>query len=109
MPSTTDARTSEQRTVAALAQSAFERDRMIAWYAAEVQNARWLHSRDSALIEAREREIEAQEREIEDLQAVVGALQAQVAGLLGSTSWRVTLPLRVLRRPKRYLARLVGR
>lgn len=72
--------------------SLFERDRMIAWYAAQVANLR-------AASETNLRESQRQVRESQDL----------VTALRASTSWKVTLPLRVLRRPMVYLRVLVRR
>lgn len=91
-----------QRTVEALAQSAFERDRLIAWYAAELHNARYVQRRDRAALEAKQ-------RELDELHSLAGDLSRQLDAVLASTSWRVTLPLRAARRPRHYLARLIAR
>ena len=93
---------STKRTVEAMAQSAFERDRLIAWYAAELHNARDMQGRDRAALEAKR-------REVDELHALAGNLSAQLDAVLASTSWRVTLPLRAARRPRHYLARLMAR
>ena len=69
-------------TVEALELTAFARERLVAWYSGELRSVR--------------------EREV-TLAAELERSRQMVHGLLTSTSWRVTLPLRALRRPGRYL------
>lgn len=86
---------SSAMTMDAMRQTAFERERMIAWYAAEVAN----HRSRTARLEA----------EIAAVGAHGSQLQTRIDSLLGSTSWRVSLPVRVARRPGAYLRKLAGR
>jgi hypothetical protein len=73
----------------ALEQSSFERERMVAWYAAEVANVRMNAHRHA----------QAQDLTMRDM-------QNRIDELLRSNSWRITLPLRAIRRPATYLKAL---
>jgi len=92
-----------QLTVDALEQSSFERERMVAWYAAEVENLRRSARRheEAAAARAHDQAVHAQAKERD--------LQCRLDDVLGSTSWRITLPLRVVRRPRTYLKTLADR
>lgn len=67
--------------LAALEQALFERDRLIAAHAAALARIRAAYAGD-----------------VEPLRAKVVGLEMQMAELLSSTSWRLTRPLRALRR-----------
>lgn len=90
-----------QRTEA-LEQALFERDRLIAWHAAEADNLR--RGRDAV---AQDRDLFAEHLGVS--QAMRADAEARNTALLRSTSWRASLPLRVLRRPRTYLRGLVRR
>ena len=90
-----------QRTEA-LEQALFERDRLIAWHAAEADNLR--RGRDAV---AQDRDLFAEHLAVS--QAMRAGAEASNRALLHSTSWRASLPLRVLRRPRAYLRGLVRR
>jgi hypothetical protein len=83
----------------ALEQSSFERERMVAWYAAEVANLRMSAHRQEEASTAR---AHAQNAAVRDK-------QNRIDELLRSNSWRITLPLRALRRPAMYLKALKRR
>jgi len=89
-------------TIESLNQTAFARERLIAWYAAEVHNLDASATRATRALE------EAEAREAAHL-AELETLRRSRQEMLASTSWRITLPLRVLRRPKVYLRALTGR
>jgi hypothetical protein len=76
-------------------QTAFERERLVAWYAAELNNTRYRASVSEQHVVAASRRAEDAEHRFTDV--------------LSSTSWRTTLPLRVARRPRTYLKRLLHR
>jgi FkbM family methyltransferase len=78
-----------QIEVDAFEQQSFERERYIASLTIEVERMR------IASHEIEKRVDEANDR--------VAGSQAQIADILGSTSWKASLPLRVLRRPLHYL------
>lgn len=82
-------------SIEAFEQSAFERDRLIAWYAAEVAGLRSESAQQAARLAA--------------LHELAGGLQQRVTELLGSSSWRLSLPIRVVRRPTAYLRKLMRR
>lgn len=91
-------------------QQSFERERYIAWQASEIaRRAEELSQLELRLTELEPRLTELEQRLAETKAALVaenlrlaGTL-VQVDDLLASTSWRATLPLRVLRRPGHYL------
>ena len=93
---------SEHRRATALEQALFERDRLIAWHAAEANNLR--RGRDAV---AQDRDRFAEHLAVS--QAMRAGAEASNRALLRSTSWRASLPLRVLRRPRTYLRGLVRR
>lgn len=79
----------------ALEQSSFERERMVAWYAAEVANLRRSAQRhEEATARAHAEDLNARE------------IQNRLDAVLASNSWRITLPLRAIRQPKAYLKAL---
>jgi uncharacterized protein (DUF3084 family) len=91
-------------------QQSFERERYIAWQANEIAK----RSEELRQLELWRTEIEPRLSELEQLLAEAKAAliaenlrlattMVQVGDLLASTSWRATLPLRVLRRPGHYL------
>jgi FkbM family methyltransferase len=82
-------------TIDAMRQTGFERERMIAWYAAELANHRSVTARLQV--------------ENASLGAHGSHLQSRIDGLLGSSSWRLTLPVRFVRRPGAYFRKLVAR
>ncbi|WP_024287613.1 FkbM family methyltransferase [Cellulomonas sp. KRMCY2] len=86
----------------ALEQTSFERERMVAWYAAEVSNFRNRLQRQESLDAERAERQEAQRRAAQDI-------QLRLDGVLASTSWRITLPMRAIRRPRTYLKEWVRR
>jgi len=79
--------------VEALEQSSFERERMVAAYASEVSNIRNRLKRHDAAFAAHI------DRQASDARGV----QSRLDDVLGSTSWRITLPMRAVRRPRTYL------
>lgn len=88
-----------RRTNEALEQASFERERLIATYAAQVAALRDALARTEA---------DAAGLRVELARSVefgVG-LNARLEALLGSTSWKASLPLRVVRRPGPYLRKL---
>ena len=72
----------------AFAQRQFERERYIAWQAGEVERAN---------------------RRAAEAERAAAASAAQLSQVLRSTSWRIALPFRVLRRPGLYARRLAGK
>jgi FkbM family methyltransferase len=86
----------------ALEQASFERERMIAWYASELNNHRLRNEELS-------RRVEEQFQHLRAMEAAHADVEERYAGLLQSTSWRATLPLRAVRRPQLYVRRLVRR
>lgn len=74
--------------VEAFQQQQFERERYVAWQSTEIQRA---HERAAAS------------------EAAAAHAAEQVADVFRSRSWRISLPLRVLRRPAPYLRKLAGR
>lgn len=91
-----------QRTIEALEQVSFERERMIAWYAAEVNNQRYLNGEQA-------RRLDEQARGLEANASAYADAERRFAEVVESTSWRATLPIRAVRRPQVYLRRLVRR
>jgi FkbM family methyltransferase len=93
----------------ALEQTSFERERMVAWYAAEVSNfrKRWLRQENANAAQAAVNLAQAGQLEVE--RAHGRDAEARLAQVLRSTSWRVTLPMRVVRRPGTYLRALTSR
>jgi FkbM family methyltransferase len=83
----------------ALEQTSFDRERMVAWYAAEVSNYRNRWRQQRGIIEDHVSQEEA-------LQAIVQDTNTRLNEVLESTSWRSTLPMRVIRRPRVYLRKL---
>lgn len=86
----------------ALEQTSFERERMIAWYAAEVSSdrGRW-HAEKNAMAE-----------QLASHSASIGALretEVRLNDVLASTSWRSTVLLRAIKRPRLYLRKLIQR
>ena len=73
--------TSDTNEVDRLEQTAFERERYLAWQAGQLDAVR---------------------REAEQ---AIDALQAELAFVHGTWSWRVTRPFRVLAHPWRYIRR----
>jgi FkbM family methyltransferase len=84
-----------QPKMAALEQTAFERERLIAWYATEVSNYRGRYE-DHSSVFAR-------------VDAARIDAEKQLSEVLSSTSWRTTVPIRAARRPAAYLRRWVQR
>lgn len=88
--------------VDALEQTSFERERMVAWYAAEVEAHK-----------ARRLELVAQKEDastsLAESSARLSDTQTRLHDVLSSTSWRVTMPLRAVRRPRLYLRKVLGR
>lgn len=91
-----------RRTNEALELASFERERLIAWYAAQVA----LLADGKARAEA---DAAGLRLEVERVVAIGVGLNARLEEVLGSTSWKVTLPLRAARRPGLYLRRLMRR
>jgi FkbM family methyltransferase len=73
-------------------QSSFERERFIAWQSAEILRIQL--------------EVQA---ELTAARTHAAAANAGIAALLRSSSWRISLPLRVLRHPRPYLRKISGR
>jgi FkbM family methyltransferase len=81
--------------IEAMEQTTFERERLVAWYAAELNNQRYrAHVAQQDFVAASSRAESAEHR---------------FADVMGSTSWRYTLPIRAARRPRTYLKRLLQR
>ncbi|WP_149205416.1 FkbM family methyltransferase [Actinotalea subterranea] len=76
-------------------QTSFERERMVAWYAAEVSNLRGRSARQAQLIARQEEELDR--------------LRVRMSEVFASTSWRLTMPVRAARRPRTYLRKFLGR
>lgn len=76
-------------------QQSFERERFVASLIAQIEQARL------SAVEINRRLVEADARVVNSL--------VQVAQIVGSTSWRMSLPIRVLRRPAHYLRVWSGR
>lgn len=83
----------------ALEQALFERDRLISAHTAAA----------ARMYGAQAAQVGDLQGQVSGLEAQVAGLEARIAGLLSSTSWRLTLPLRVLRRPGTYLRARAGR
>jgi FkbM family methyltransferase len=93
----------------ALEQTSFERERMVAWYAAEVSNfrKRWQRQESVNRVQAEKLTIQTEQLEIECDQR--RDAETRIEQLLGSTSWRITLPMRAIRRPGTYMKVLMRR
>ncbi|GHS90061.1 hypothetical protein AGMMS50218_17540 [Actinomycetota bacterium] len=89
--------------LAAFEQTAFERERMVAWYAAELATER---ARSARTLEAYTKD---SERRLIAEQIAHQDSARRLADVLSSTSWRLSLPVRVVRRPGLYLRKLLGR
>lgn len=96
-------------TVEALELTAFARERLVAWYSGELRNARAREAALAAQVAEAERVASAERAEGVAQRTETDRARQLVHELLGSTSWRVTLPLRALRRPGRYLRSLRDR
>jgi FkbM family methyltransferase len=82
-------------TIESMQQTTFERERLVAWYAAELNNQRYrAHVNEQHMIAASHRAEDAEHR---------------FADVTRSSSWRYTLPIRAARRPRTYLLRLLQR
>lgn len=81
----------------------FARERLVAWYATELRNLRVTRS---AQEKAAQEQLSASSREADEARRDADAARRQVGELLASTSWRMTLPLRFVRRPGHYLRSL---
>jgi hypothetical protein len=111
-------------------QQSFERERYIAWQTIEISKRNdEIASRDKEIVRRDEhlRHLERQLRKLEQVPAelehqlaearaalvaesrLLGVTLDQVDEILTSTSWRVTLPLRVFGRPSHYLRELLRR
>ena len=87
----------------ALEQQLFERERFAAAVSREAADLRFQFA------SLRAGELEGAHEAVRLLQQRNADLEARLAEILSSTSWRASLPLRVLRNPRRYFGRGAGR
>ncbi len=94
-----------QLTLEAMEQTSFERERLVAWYAKELSQAK-AHAWH---LQAHHDRLEAEAQA--EAAAIRGArgTQIRLAANLARVLWRATLPFRVLRRPRFYLRLLANR
>lgn len=93
----------------ALEQTSFERERMVAWYAAEVSNFRSRGERQERVNLAQGAALTAQAVQAEVQREQTQDVQTRLDDVLASSSWRITLPMRAMRRPRVYMRELMHR
>jgi len=94
-----------QLTLEAMEQTSFERERLVAWYAKELSQAKAHAWHLQAHHDRLEAEAQAEAAAIRGARGTHIRLAANLARVL----WRATLPFRVLRRPRFYLRLLANR
>ncbi|UFS60861.1 polysaccharide pyruvyl transferase family protein [Subtercola endophyticus] len=89
--------------IEALEQQLFERERYAAFVGRQAHEAVWRAGQGS---EAQVRAVDSLSVQLEDSREIIRNLQAKIDDLVNSTSWRISLPMRIIRHPDPYVRKL---